>query len=89
MCIATIGKRTGQSQGYELGHAQNTCETSTQRYEIVVLLPSSELTKGNNKRDVDACTDHLRQKTMAGGRFKLPIISMLAVRNIKCWYSFC
>ena len=28
-------------------------EHCTERYEIVVLLPNSELTKGNNKRDAE------------------------------------
>ena len=28
----------------------------TERYDIVVLLPNSELTKGNKKRDADAST---------------------------------
>ena len=59
-----------------------------ERYEIVVLLPNSELTKGNNKRDADACTVRLRWKTMAGGLFKLPITSLFVVRKIKCGYSF-
>ena len=60
----------------------------TERYEIVVLLPNSELTKGNNKGDADAHTVHLQQKTMTGGLFKLPITSLFVVRNIKCGYSF-
>ena len=60
----------------------------TERYEKVVLLPNSELTKGNNKRDADARTLRLRWKTiMAGGLFKLPITLLFVVRNIKCEYS--
>ena len=40
------------------GHPQHRrCDSfdcCTERYEIVVLLPNSELTKGNNKRGADA-----------------------------------
>ena len=40
------------------GHPQHRgCDSfdcCTERYEIVVLLPNSELTKGNNKRNADA-----------------------------------
>ena len=68
----------------------NSFDCCTERYEIVVLLPNSELTKGNNKRDADAHTVRLRWKTMTGGHglFKLTITSLFVVRNIKCWYSF-
>ena len=42
------------------GHPQHkggdSYDCCTERYEIVVLLPNSELTKGNNKHDADACT---------------------------------
>ena len=50
------------------GHPQHRgCDSfdcCTKRYEIVVLLPNSELTKGNNKCDADARTFRLRWKTM-------------------------
>ena len=40
------------------GHSQHrggeSFDCCTERYEIVVLLPNSKLTKGNNKRDADA-----------------------------------
>ena len=41
----------------------------TERYVIIVLLPNSELTNGNNKRDADAHTKTVRfqWKNMAGG----------------------
>ena len=57
-------------------------------YEIVVLLPNSELTKRNNKRNADVLTVRLRRKTMSDGLFKLPITSLFVVRNIKFVYSF-
>ena len=66
----------------------NSFDCCTERYEIDVLLPNSELTKGINKRDADARTVCLRRKTMACGLFKLPITSLFVVRNIKCGYSF-
>ena len=53
-----------------LGHPQHRgCDSfdcCTERYEIFVLLPNSELTKGNNKRDADAYTVRLQRNTMAG-----------------------
>ena len=52
------------------GHPQHRgCDSfdcCTERYEIVVLLPNSELTNGNNKRDAEARRVRLQQKTMAG-----------------------
>ena len=40
------------------GHSQHrggeSFDCCTERYEIVVLLPNSKLTKGNKKRDSDA-----------------------------------
>ena len=73
------------------GHPQHrgcgSIDCCTERYEIVVLLPNSELTKGNNKPDADAHTVRLGRKTMAGGLFKLPITLLFEVRNIKCGYS--
>ena len=39
------------------GHSQHrrvSFDCCTERYEIVVLLPNSKLTKGNNKRNADA-----------------------------------
>ena len=53
------------------GHPQHrgggdSFDCCTERYEIVVLLPNLELTKGNNKRDADAHTVRLQRKTMAG-----------------------
>ena len=57
-------------------------------YEIVVLLPNSELTKGNNKSDADVRTVRLRRKTMVVGLFKLQITSLIVARNIQCGYSF-
>ena len=52
------------------GHPQHRgCDSFdcfTERFEIVVLLPYSEHTKGNNKRDADAQTVRLQRKTMAG-----------------------
>ena len=44
-CNSAIGSSTAPR-----GDSFNCC---TERYEIVVLLPSSELTKGINKRDAD------------------------------------
>ena len=41
----------------------------TERCKIVVLLPNSELTKGNDKRYADVRTVHLQWKTMVGGLF--------------------
>ena len=45
------------------GHPQHQgCDSfdcCTESYEIFVLLPNSELTKGNNKRDADASTVRL------------------------------
>ena len=42
------------------GHSQHrggdSFDCCTERYEIVVLLPNSKLTKGNNKRDADVRT---------------------------------
>ena len=68
------------------GHPQypgcDSFDCCTESYEIVVLLPCSKLTKGNNKHD------GLQQKTIAGGPFKLPITLLFVVRNIKCGYSF-
>ena len=52
------------------------------KYEIVVLLPNSELTNGNDKRDASI------QKIMVDGLFKLPITLLLVVRNLMCGYSF-
>ena len=73
-----------------LGHLQprgyDTFDWCTERYEIVVLFPNSELTKCNNKRDAVARMIRLRRKTMAGGLFKLEITSLFVVRNIKCVY---
>ena len=60
----------------------------TERYEIAVLLPNPELTKGNKKCDADAHTVRLRRKTMADGLFKLPLTLLFVVRNVKCGYSF-
>ena len=57
-------------------------------YEIVALLPNSELTKGNGKRDADASMVRLRRKSMAGRLFKLQITSLFVAGNIKCGYSF-
>ena len=72
------------------GHPQhrgcNSFDCFTERYEIVVLLPNSELTKGNNKSDADGHVVRLRRKTMAVGLFKLPITLLFVVRNIKCGY---
>ena len=69
------------------GHPQHrgcgSIDCCTERYEIVVLLSNSELTKGNNKRDADACTVR-----MVDGLFKLPITSLFVGRNINCGYSF-
>ena len=52
------------------GHPQHRgCDSfncCTERYEIFVLLPNSELTKGNNKRDADVHTVRLQRNTMAG-----------------------
>ena len=65
------------------GHPQHRgCDSfdcCTERYEIVVLLPNSELTKGNKKCDADAHTVRLRRKTMADGLFKLPITLLFVV----------
>ena len=44
-------------------------DSCTEWYEIVVLLPNSELTKGNNMRNADARVVHLQRKTMTGGLF--------------------
>ena len=52
-------------------------EHGTERYEIVVLLSNSDLTKGNNKRAYSSFTT----KTMAGGLFKLPITSFFVVKT--------
>ena len=50
------------------GHPQHQwCDTfdcCTERYEKVVLLPNSQLTKGNNMRDADAYRVRLQRKTM-------------------------
>ena len=59
----------------------------TERYEIV-LLPNSELTKGNTKCDADVGTVRLRRRTTADRLLKLPITSLFVVRNIKCGYLF-
>ena len=73
------------------GHPQHRgCDNfdcCTERYEIVILLPSSELTKGSKKCDADANTVRLRRKTMADGLFKLPITVLFMVRKIQCWYN--
>ena len=53
----------------------------TERYEIVVLLPNSKLTKG--KMLICAYGLSWRERL-----FKLPITSLFVVRNIECGYSF-
>ena len=55
---------------------------------MLVLLPNSELTKGNIKRNANAPTVHFGWKTMMGRIFKLPITSLFVVRNMKSGYSF-
>ena len=56
------------------GHPQHRgCDSfdcCIERYEIIVLLPNSELTKGNDKRVADARTVCLRRKNIMGGLFK-------------------
>ena len=73
------------------GHPQHRgCDSFycfTERYEIVVLLPNSELTKV-----IMSVTLMCERKTMMDGLFKLgtkgPITSLFVVRNIKCGYAF-
>ena len=69
------------------GRGQQCIRPSTEKYEIAVLLHSSELTKGSKKSDADANTVRLRRKTMADGLSKLPITVLFMVRNIQCWYN--
>ena len=76
------------SSGHPQPRGCDSFDCCTERYEIVVVLPNSELTKGNKKCDADAHTVRLRRKTMADGLFKLLIILLFVVRNIKCGYLF-
>ena len=55
------------------------------KFDVIVLLPNSEVTKGNKKCNH---TVGLRPKTMSDRLFKLPITLLFVVRNIKCGYSF-
>ena len=57
--MALLHEAKGQGQQC-ISHPQHRgCDgfyCFTEKYEIVVLFPNSELTKGNNKRDADART---------------------------------
>ena len=63
-------------------------EHCTERYEIVDLLPNSEL----SLQMVIISTMLMPVRFIYDGRawrerlFKLPITSLFVVRNIKCWY---
>ena len=57
--IALLHGAKGRGQQCIGSSKHRVCDRSdccTERYEIVVKLPNSELTKGNNKRDADAHT---------------------------------
>ena len=75
-----------------MGHRGVIFDCCTERYEIVVLLPNSEQTKGNNMklRDADAPTVRLRGKTFINnGGYKHDLVtSLFVIRNIKCGYTF-
>ena len=55
---------------------------------IVVLLPNSELTKGNNKRDADGRAVCFSGRPWREQLLKLPITLLFVVRNIKYGYLF-
>ena len=58
--MALLHEAKGRGQQCISHPQQRGCDSFdcfTERYEIVVLLPNSELTKGKNKRDADARTE--------------------------------
>ena len=84
-CCPRPKAKGNSASGHPQHRGGDSFDCCTERFEIVVLLPNSELTKGNNKRDADVRT----VRHGAGERlFKPPITSLFVVRNIKCGYSF-
>ena len=62
MCCMRPKAEDNSASGQPQHQACDSFDCFTKRYEIVVLLPNSELTKGNNKCDADSGTFCLRRR---------------------------
>ena len=78
-CCMRLKAEGNSASGHPQHRSCDSFDFFTERYKIVVL-PNSELTKGNNKHDADVRT--------GDGIFKLPITSLFVIRNIECGHSF-
>ena len=55
-CCPRPKAKGNSASGQPQHRGGDSFDCCTERFEIVVLLPNSELTNGNNKRDIDART---------------------------------